>query len=96
MSATPFITVPRDERLSRQEICRRHPERWVVLAHIDWQSCSSAELRSAVVVSHAVTRNAALDAARPRLDELGDEFACFNTKRYIFWMRPSGLPGGYV
>jgi hypothetical protein len=96
MSSAPFITVPNDKRLVWQEICRRYPEQWVVLAHIDWPNCRSAELQSAVVVAHAPTRDAALDAARPRLDDLRDEFACLYTKRYIFWMRPNGRPGGYI
>lgn len=51
--------------------------------------CRSAEFRSAVVVGHAESREVALDAARSRLDELRDEFACFFTKRYIFWRRPN-------
>jgi len=96
MPSSPFIVIPKDERLTWQEICERYPEQWVVLAHIDWPNCRSAEFRWAVVVGRAATRDAALDAARPRLDELRDEFACFFTKRYIFWRRPNGWPGGYL
>jgi hypothetical protein len=95
-ASSPFITIPKDERLEWQVICERYPEQWVVLVQIDWPNCRSAEFRSAVVVGHAATRDAALDAAQPRLDELRDEFACFFTKRYIFWMRPNGHPGGYL
>jgi hypothetical protein len=96
MPSGSFITIPNDQRLGWQEICERYPEQWVVLVHIEWPNCRSAEFRSAAVVGHAESREAALDAARPKLDELRDEFACFFTKRYIFWRRPNGRPGGYI
>ncbi|MEO8844401.1 MAG: hypothetical protein ABI591_06160 [Kofleriaceae bacterium] len=91
-ASSPFITIPKDERLEWQVICERYPEQWVVLVQIDWPNCRSAEFGSAVVVGHAATHDAALDAAQPSRDE----FACFFTKRYIFWMRPNGHPGGYL
>jgi hypothetical protein len=90
MPAVPFITVPKDEHLSWQQICERYPKQWVVLVHIDWPNCRTVEFRSAVVVGYAATRDAALDAARARVDELRDEFACFCTERNILWMRPNG------
>jgi hypothetical protein len=96
MPSTEFITIPRDEPLAWQAICERYPRQWVVLVHINWSNCSSLEFRTAVVVGHAATRGAALDAARPRLDQLRDEFACLFTKRYILWRRPNGHPGGYL
>lgn len=38
MPSTPFITIPKDERLPWQEICERYPEQWVastlVISHL--------------------------------------------------------------
>ena len=94
MVPRPFIAGKIHERLDWQEICRRYPDEWVILAGIEWPNGRSSELQSALVVAHASTRDAALDAARMALRERVDEFACLFTTRYIFWRRPNGRPGG--
>jgi hypothetical protein len=94
MASRPFVAGTIHDRLDWHEICRRYPDRWVILAGIEWPHGRSSELRSALVLAHASTRDAALDAARSVLHERIDEFACFFTTRYMFWSRPDGRPGG--
>jgi hypothetical protein len=94
MQRRPFVVLIRVERLNWPEICRRHPDQWVVLADIAWRDSRTSALESAIVLGHGSTRDAAINTARRHLDQRSDEFACFYTKRYIFWMRPNGRPGG--
>lgn len=39
------------ERLTWSEICRRHPDRWVVLAKIDWVNETDFDFRGADVIA---------------------------------------------
>ncbi len=94
MASRPFVAGKIYERLEWTEVCRLHPEQWVVLVDIEWSNGKGAELRSASLVAHAESRAAVLDAARSVLDRRSDEFACLYTTRDIYWSRPSGLPGG--
>jgi hypothetical protein len=40
-----------NDRLTWVEICRRHPDRWVVLAKIDWVNDTDFDFRGADVIA---------------------------------------------
>ena len=82
------------DRLDWKQISCRFPDQWVVVTGIDWVSGSSTEIASAVVISRASSRDAAIEAARPALRMFGGEFACLFTTRWIFESRPDGRPSG--
>lgn len=83
----------RGERLDWKTVCRLFPDQWVVLTSIDWMSSVGTEMTSAIVITHATSRETALEAALPVLRHHAGEFACVFTTRQIFLCRPSGLPG---
>ena len=53
-----------EERLTWQEICKRHPDEWVALAEVDWIDDVSLEFRSAIVAGHGPRRTDPLDQTR--------------------------------
>ena len=48
--------VQRTERLTWDEICRRYPDEWVVMAEIEWLNETDFEFETALVLAHHKTR----------------------------------------
>ena len=65
-------------RLGWDEICKRHPDEWVVLVDADWTNDRDFAFGSALVVGHSKSRRGAsadVKAAFKRHNEVG----CFWT-----------------
>ena len=79
MSSNQAQTItPAAERLTWDEICKRFPDEWVVLADADWTNDRDFEFGSAWVVCHRKHRKDAsseVKAALPHHDDVG----CFWT-----------------
>lgn len=64
---SPIGTTPTSsERLTWPEICRRHPDEWVMLVDLDDDEDDLA-IRSAVVIGHGPSRKELYAATRERL-----------------------------
>jgi hypothetical protein len=65
------------EPLTWQEICARHPDKWVALVEIDRITDNDLDFRSARIAGHGKTRREPLAQARPlraRYEEVGHFF----------------------
>jgi hypothetical protein len=72
----------RSERFTWDEICARHPDRWVVLGDIDWVNDTDFDFRGAEVIATFTARKAASPTMRT-LISAGDEVGCFWTGELI-------------
>lgn len=79
MSTIPALaTSVRPERLTWDEICRRFPDAWVVLADADWANETDFDFASAELLGHhARRRDASPDVKAARA--AGREVGCFWT-----------------
>ena len=70
-TTAPPEASPQAERLTREEICARYPDEWVVLIDADWiceegeEIEDAVEFRTAVVLGHSKDRR---EASRPVRD----------------------------
>ena len=56
---------PSPERLTWKQICKRHPDEWVMLIEVDWVNDTDFDFETAVVVGHSRIRREALFGSRP-------------------------------
>ena len=66
------------ERLTWAEVCRRHPDQWVVLADTEWVDASTFEFTATRVVGYGRRRSDAIARARAALDRYRRS-GCFYT-----------------
>ena len=75
------------ERLTWDEICRRYPDVWVVVADTDWVNDTDFDFRSTEVISqHKRRKEASADIIRER--DRDREVGCFKTGELI----PRSIP----
>jgi len=77
---------PTTTRLSWDAICARHPDRWVVLADIEWVNDTDFEFTGAEVIATFSVRKAASPTMKTLL-ETDREVGCFWTGELI----PGGI-----
>ncbi len=70
------------ERLTWDEICRRFPDEWVVIAEMDWVEDGCFEFGTAIVFAHHKTRKEASSSVKTA-DEQYDEVGAFFTGRLL-------------
>src|SRR4051812_12750399 len=70
------------ERLTWDEICRRYPDEWVVMAEMDWRKGRSFEVRTAFVLAHHKTRKEASPSVK-EADKHYKEVSAFFTGRLL-------------
>jgi len=70
------------ERLTWDEICARHPDRWVVLADIDWVNDTDFEFTGAEIIATFEIRKAASPTIKA-LHAADREVGCFWTGELI-------------
>jgi hypothetical protein len=78
---TDGVLVHVSDLVSWDEICRRFPERWIVLVELGWTDECGGELRTAFVAGHG-TKREALAEARPLL-AVFDKLGCFHTSSHV-------------
>ena len=70
------------ERLTWDEICKRYPDEWVVIADMDWVEDGCFEFGTAIVIGHHKTRKAASPDVK-QADKLHSEVGAFFTGRLV-------------
>lgn len=70
------------ERLTWDEICARHPDRWAVLADIDWVNDTDFDFTGAEVIATFEVRKAASPTMKALL-ETDRKIGCFWTGELI-------------
>ena len=68
MHTTLATSPPISEPLTWDEICKRHPDEWVVLVEVDWVNDTDFEFRSARVAGNGKRRKDPIEQARPLRD----------------------------
>jgi hypothetical protein len=70
------------ERLTWDEICRRYPDEWVVMAEIEWVNDTDFEFGTALVLAHHKTRKEASPSVK-EADKHYAEVGAFFTGRLV-------------
>jgi hypothetical protein len=78
----PPATMNAHERLTWEEICRRYPDEWVVMAEIEWVNDTDFEFRTALVLAHHKTRKEASPSVKAGFQHY-TEVGSFFTGRLI-------------
>jgi hypothetical protein len=78
----PTTTTNEHERLTWDEMCRRYPDEWVVIAEIDWVDEGCFEFSTALVVAHRKTRKEASPDVK-QADKRYQEVGAFFTGRLV-------------
>lgn len=75
-------TMNAPERLTWDQICRRYPDEWVVIAEMDWVEDGCFEFGTALVLAHHKTRKETSPSVK-EADQHYDEVGAFFTGRLI-------------